>query len=155
MISNRMVIPTVALGVSLACGPSPGTPADRGSEADLRASIAAYDSAWQARDSARVDSLLASDYLYVSSTGQLSPRTQTLEFLLDPTYRLRHLERSELDITAADAVARVTGRWQGRGEYQGRPVLDDQTCGQIWVWREGRWQLFTEHCVNRTGVPEE
>lgn len=153
MIARRLSIVVVALGASLACSASTD-PAAGEREADLRASIAAYDSAWQAKDSARVDSLLASDYLYVSSTGQLSPRTQTLEFLLDPTYRLSHLERSELGIASAGPVARATSRWQGRGEYQGRPVLDDQTCGQIWVWREGRWQLFTEHCVNRPGVPE-
>ena len=46
-------------------------------------------------------------------------------------------------------MASVTSRWEGRGEYQGRPVLDDQTCGQTWLWRMGPWQMFTEHCVNR------
>ena len=132
---------------TLACGSSPS--ADQGTEAHLRASVASYDSAWQVKDSARVAQLLASDYMYVTSTGDLSSRAQTLEFLSDPTYHLTQVIRSDIGMTIAGPVARVTSRGEGRGEYQGRPVLDDQTCGQTWVWRDGRWQLFTEHCVNR------
>jgi ketosteroid isomerase-like protein len=137
-----------ALAGALACG-SPS--ADPGTEAQLRAAVAAYDSAWQAKDSAGVAEWLAPEYVYVTSTGDLSPRARTLEFLADPTYHLIRSVRSDVEITIAGPVARLTSRWQGRGEYQDRPVIDDQTCGQTWLWREGRWQLFTEHCVNRPG----
>jgi ketosteroid isomerase-like protein len=139
-------VSVVVLSGTLACG-SPS--ADPGTEAQLRASVAAYDSAWQAKDSAGVAERLAAEYVYVTSTGDLSSRAQSLEFLSDPTYHLARAVRSDIDMTIAGPVARVTSRWQGRGEYQDRPVIDDQTCGQTWLWREGRWQLFTEHCVNR------
>ena len=132
---------------ALACGPSPS--ADQGTEADLRAAVAAYDSALQAKDSEGVAERMAPEYVYVTSTGDLSSRTQSLEFLSDPTYRLAQAVRSDVEVTIAGPVARVISRWEGRGEYQGEPVIDDQTCGQTWLWREGRWQLFTEHCVNR------
>ena len=139
-------VSVMALSGALACG-SPS--ADQGTDADLRAAVAAYDSAWQAKDSAGVAEWLAPEYVYVTSSGDLSPRARTLEFLADPSYHLTQSVRSDVEITIAGLVARVTSRWEGRGEYQGRPVLDDQTCGQTWVWRENRWQLFTEHCVNR------
>lgn len=142
-------IPLLALCGTLACGSHSAPSENRGTAAQLRASVAAYDSAWQARDSARVSPFLAPDYTYMTSTGGLSSRAQTLEFLMDPTYRLAQVVRSDMDITIDGPVARVTSRWEGRGEYQGRPVLDDQTCGQTWVWRDDAWQLFTEHCVNR------
>lgn len=87
----------------------------------------------------------------MTSTGDVSTREQSLEFLADPTYRLSQAVRSDVEITIAGPVARVTSRWEGRGEYQGEPVIDDQTCGQTWLWRDGRWELFTEHCVNRPG----
>jgi len=57
--------------------------------------------------------------------------------------------RSDMEITVVGATARVTSRWEGAGRFQGKPVLDDQTCGQTWVRHEGRWQLFTEHCAVR------
>lgn len=139
----------LALSGLLACGSDSAPSSDRADEAHLRVAVAAYDSAWQAKDSARVAPLLSSDYIYFTSTGGLTSRARTLEFLMDPTYHLIQVARSEIGIAIAGPVARVTSRWEGRGEYQGRPVLDDQTCGQTWVWRDGRWQLFTEHCVNR------
>lgn len=142
-------IPVVALGGMLACT---GASEPQGTEAQLRAAVAAYDAAWQAKDSAGVSPILAPEYAYLTSTGGVSSRTRTLEFLADPTYRLTYVERSDIDVTVAGPVARVTSRWQGEGEYQGQPVLDDQTCGQTWLWRDSRWQLFTEHCVNRPGT---
>ncbi|HKY61370.1 MAG TPA: nuclear transport factor 2 family protein [Gemmatimonadota bacterium] len=153
MTERRRIVtlPAVALGVALACGSSSLPPAEQADEAHLRGLVAAFDSAWQAKDSARVASLLASDYAYVTSTGRLSPRLETLEFLQDPTYHLTHVARSDVDVRIAGPVARVTSRWEGRGEYRGNTVDDDQTCGQTWVWLEGHWQLFTEHCVNRPG----
>ncbi len=139
----------MAVSGILACS-SHSAPSDsQGTEDQLRASVAAYDSAWQAKDSGRVAPLLASDYLYVTSTGDLTSRARTLEFLMDPTYHLTEVVRSDIRVTISGPVARVTSRWEGRGEYQGRPVLDDQRCGQTWVWRDDRWLLFTEYCVNR------
>jgi hypothetical protein len=141
-------VSVAALSGALACG-SPS--ADPGTEAQLRAAVAAYDSTWQAKDSEGVAERMAAEYVYVTSTGDVSTREQSLEFLADPTYRLSQAVRSDVEITIAGPVARVTSRWEGRGEYQGEPVIDDQTCGQTWLWRDGRWELFTEHCVNRPG----
>lgn len=140
-------LPVVALSGTLACSSHSAPSAHQATEGHLRASVAAYDSAWQAKDSVRVASLLASDYTYLTSTGDLTSRAKTLEFLTDPTYHLTQVVRSDIRVAIAGPVARVTSRWEGRGEYQGRSVLDDQTCGQTWVWRDDRWLLFTEYCV--------
>lgn len=139
-------IAVVALGGLLACTEAAEI---QGTEAQLRAAVAAYDSAWQAKDTVGVSPFMAPEYAYLTSTGGVSSRARSLEFLADPTYRLTYVERSDIDVTLAGPVARVTSRWQGRGEYQGQAVLDDQTCGQTWLSRDRRWQLFTESCVNR------
>lgn len=142
--------PWVIFGLAMACQPAapPG-----GDEASLRAAIAGYDSAWKAKDSALVDHYLAPDYAYFTSTGGLSSRTESFGFLRDTTYRLTRSERSELGIALSGPVARVSSRWIGQGVYQNTVVQDDQTCGLIWTWRDARWQLFTEHCVNRAAAP--
>lgn len=137
----------IIVGLVSACGPASPEPA--GDEAALRAAIAGYDSAWQAKDSARVAPYLASDYAYFTSTGGLSTRAESFGFLRDTTYWLTRSDRSELEITMSGTVARVSSRWIGEGMYQGGVVRDDQTCGLIWIWRDERWQLFSEHCVNR------
>jgi hypothetical protein len=47
-------------------------------------------------------------------------------------------------------VARAASRWRGLGRYRGEPVDDDQTCVQHWRDVGGRWEMFTEQCVNPT-----
>jgi hypothetical protein len=115
--------------------------------------VAAYDSAWLSKDTALVGRLLGTDYIYFTSQGGLSSRAETIAFLTDTSYMLTGLRRSDVQVTVAGSAARVSSRWEGEGRYRGEPVRDDQTCGQIWVWRGARWQLFSEHCVNRSAAP--
>jgi ketosteroid isomerase-like protein len=137
------------LFLCLACNPA-SDQAATGDEASLRAVIAAYDSAWMAKDSARVARYLAEDYIYFTSTGGVSSLSESFGFLQDTTYRLTRSDRSEFGITVTGPMARVSSRWVGEGAYRGTPIRDDQTCVQIWTWRDARWQLFSEHCANRS-----
>jgi hypothetical protein len=138
-------------GVLLACRPplKAVPPSGPNAAADLQAIVAAYDSAWAAKDTTAVGRLLSANYVYFTSKGGLSSRAETMRFLTDTSYVLTRVRRSDIQVTLSDPAARVTSRWEGEGRYQGEPVRDDQTCGQIWVWQEARWQLFSEHCVNR------
>jgi ketosteroid isomerase-like protein len=146
--SFRRSLTGTGLALALvACGPRP--PAPVAAAGEVRALVARYDSAWNAKDSATVARLLAADYAYFTSTGRLSGRDDALGFLQDTSYVLTSVRRSEVRIAVAGPVARVASRWEGTGRFQGTAVEDDQSCGQIWVWDGGRWQLFSEHCVNR------
>jgi hypothetical protein len=130
----------------LACGPAPSS---LGSEAALRGTLARYDSAWAAKDTATVQRILAPDYVYFTSNGGLSTRTESLGFLVDTGYVLTLSRRSEVQVALAGPTGRVSSRWEGLGRFHNDTVRDDQTCGQTWLRREGQWLLFTEHCVNR------
>lgn len=133
------------LAACLGGGPAPAP----GDEAALRAAIAAYDSAWLAKDSGAVGRIVSPGYLYFNSVGGLDDRAAMLAFLADTGYALTLSRRTEVQVTVAGQVARVSSRWEGEGRYRGDPVLDDQTCGMTWVAEDGAWRLFTEHCVNR------
>jgi hypothetical protein len=137
--------PALSLLIVAACSSSP-TP---GSEADLRVRVATYDSAWAVKDAAVVDGVLAPEYTYFTSNGGLSDRATSLGFLADTGYHLTRSERTDIEVTIAGTSGRISSRWQGEGRYRGEVVRDDQTCGQSWLYRETRWMLFTEHCVNR------
>jgi uncharacterized glyoxalase superfamily protein PhnB len=145
----------VAMAVALvtACAAPAGPPAS--AEADLHAAVGRYDTAWAAKDTAAVGHLLAPEYTYFTSSGELSDRSASLGFLTDTSYVLTLSHRSDVEITIAGSVGRVSSRWEGKGRFRGEPVLDDQTCGQIWLWERSRWLLFTEHCANRVpAVPD-
>lgn len=142
---SAMLFVAAALPACERAGNSP-TPRD---EAALRAAIAAYDSAWLSKDAAAVERIISPDYLYFTSRGGLEDRSAMLGFLADTSYVLTRSRRTEVRLTIAGAVARVSSRWEGEGRYRGEPVLDDQTCGMSWMKVDGAWRLFTEHCVNR------
>lgn len=133
------------LTLVVACQPPAATP----SRPTLETAVAEYDSAWNAKDTTRLRTLLSDRYVYVSSLGDLSPKAKTLAFVADTGYTLTSARRSELAYEIVGPTARVTSRWQGEGHWTGGAIHDNQTCGQTWVWLTNRWVLFTEHCVNR------
>jgi ketosteroid isomerase-like protein len=153
----RRFAATVTLLSAASCNAAPAPPSGAAAVNAIRELVRTYDAAWLAKDTTTAARLLAPDYVYFTSTGRLTSRSESLAFLSDTSYVLVEMDRSEVEIALAGPVARVSSRWRGTGRYQGAPVRDDQTCGQIWIWAEGRWRLFAEHCVNRPGgtaVPE-
>lgn len=120
--------------------------------ADVRSpvgkALSEYDRGWNSKDVAGVSRILADEYVYFSSTGGLTDRKATLEFLASPEYKLTLVERTEVKLlTTSDAVAIVSSRWKGRGTFGKEEINDDQRCGLVFV-RVGRsWKLLSEHCA--------
>ena len=110
-----------------------------------------YDSAWNKKDTKAVADILAPDYTYFSSTGGLTDRARTLEFLGSPDYKLTFVERSEVSFVSAlspdRTVAVISSRWKGRGSFGKEGINDDQRCGLVFVKQAHRWKLLSEHCV--------
>ena len=107
-----------------------------------------YDDAWNKKNVDGVSKILADDYVYFSSTGSLTDRKKTLEFLASPDYKLTFVERSEIKILSrSDRVAIVSSRWKGRGMYGKEEINDDQRCGLVFVKENRSWKLLSEHCA--------
>ena len=117
-------------------------------EATVRKALAEYDAAWNRKDQNGVSQVLADDYVYFSSTGGLTDRKKTLEFLVSPDYNLTFVERSEIAVlSATDHVAIVSSRWRGRGTFGKEEINDDQRCGLVFVKSGKAWKLLSEHCA--------
>src|SRR5262245_22608401 len=96
-----------------------------------------YDRAWNNKDATAVGRLLAADYVYFSSTGQVQPRQHMLDMLVSPKYTLDSAERSEVKVYRMSGTAVVSSRWKGHGSYDGKEFRDDQRCSVVLV-REGQ-----------------
>jgi ketosteroid isomerase-like protein len=114
----------------------------------LRNALTEYDRAWNAKDAAAVGRILADDYVYFSSTGELTTRRATLDFLASPDYKLTFVERTEMKLLSkTDSVAIISSRWKGRGTFGKEEINDDQRCGLVFG-RVGKiWKLMSEHCA--------
>ena len=120
----------------------------RAQKAPAIKALTEYDNAWNRKDTISVERLLHDDYVYFSSTGGLTTRKATLEFLVSPDYKLTFVERSEIDLLSKDDhVAVITSRWKGRGTYGKDVINDDQRCGLVFVRVGKAWKLLSEHCT--------
>ena len=114
----------------------------------VKVALAKYDKAWNSKDSKTVAEMLDDGYVYFSSTGTLTNKRSTLEFLTKPDYKLTSVARSEYILHSYNGnVAIVSSRWQGKGSWSGGEINDDQRCGQVFVKRGKAWKLASEHCV--------
>jgi ketosteroid isomerase-like protein len=109
--------------------------------------VEAYDRAWDRKDVASLERILAADYVYFTSEGGVWSRQKMLDLLRSPQYILNSAERSELEVHRWKNTAVVSSRWKGHGSYQGKEFRDDQRCSLV-LTREGRrWKLLSEHCT--------
>jgi ketosteroid isomerase-like protein len=119
----------------------------RSPQEDVIHFIAEYDRAWNNKDASAVGRLLAPDYVYFSSTGQVQSRQHTLDMVVSPKYVLASAERSEVKVYRMSGTAVVSSRWKGQGSYDGKEFRDDQRCSVVLVREGQRWLVLSEHCT--------
>ena len=134
------------LSFLLVCGILPAQ-ASSSEEEDIRRFVERYDSAWNHKDNAVIERILAPDYVYFSSKGQVTSRQSLLGELLSPTYKLASAERTELKVYFTLGTAVVSSRWKGHGTYDGHEFNDDQRCSIVLARGKQDWVVVSEHCT--------
>lgn len=114
---------------------------------DVLQTLKKYDEAWNKKDLATVDKILAADYVYFSSTGSITSREKTLELLVSPKYILTSAERSEIKTFRTGDTVIVSSRWKGKGTYNEEVINDDQRCSLVFIKQGKLWMLLSEHCT--------
>ncbi len=118
---------------------------------DVISVLKKYDDAWNGKYRAAVDKILAPEYIYFSSTGGMTSRKRTLEFLVSPGYKLDFVERSEITSYRTGDTVVISSRWKGKGTYDKEEINDDQRCSLIFSKLKGQWKLASEHCTQISG----
>src|SRR5215469_9799917 len=116
-------------------------------EEDISRFVERYDNAWNHKDTAAIERILAPDYVYFSSKGQVTSRQSLLEELLSPKYKLASAERTELKVYLTSGTAVVSSRWKGHGTYDGLEFHDDQRCSIVLARGKQGWLVLSEHCT--------
>ncbi|HEY9045164.1 MAG TPA: nuclear transport factor 2 family protein [Ohtaekwangia sp.] len=106
-----------------------------------------YDQAWNSKDTLKVNEILGPDYIYFNSVGGLSTRAETLQFLGDSSYVILDAKRSEVEVKVTGNTAVVSSHWKGELIWKGDSIHDNQRCGQVYLKRDGKILLISEHCV--------
>ena len=116
-------------------------------EEDISRFVKRYDDAWNSKDTASIERILAPGYVYFSSKGQVRSRQSLLEELLSPNYKLTFAERTELKVYLTLGTAVVSSRWKGFGISDGQEFHDDQRCSIVLARGKQGWLVLSEHCT--------
>lgn len=117
------------------------------SRAPVLAAVEAYDRSIEEKATEELHRLMAENFVYFTSSGQVRSRDRFIGFLTSPEYRPEFRERSELQVYVSGETAVVASRWRGRGTYAGTPFDDDQRCSLVFTRLGGGWRVAVEHCT--------
>ena len=106
-----------------------------------------YDNAWNHKDAAAIAHILAPEYVYFSSKGEVRSRQSFLDEMLSPKYALASAERTEVKVYLTSGTAVVSSRWKGQGTYDGQEFHDDQRCSIVLAQEKQEWLVLSEHCT--------
>jgi ketosteroid isomerase-like protein len=144
--------------ILLVLPPAPG--ADRGKKAaDKEAVLEAARAAREASrtyDVARIDQLLAEDFLAIDPAGSLRNKTEYLEMIRSIPPELKQAN-AELQVSQQDVRVRQYGNVAVITELRkvmSGPDSSEARYTQVWVKDKGAWRLSTMH-ASRTADPSE
>lgn len=113
--------------------------------AELEAASKAYDAAVSKADIRALDGLLLPAVVFTTATGRVMDKKAVLAMLASPDTRYESVESDKVERAITGDLAIETGRVRVRGIRNGKPVNETQRYTDVWVRRDGRWQLAAEH----------
>jgi hypothetical protein len=111
--------------------------------------------AWVAADRAAVEHIIAQDWTVTGADGRVSTRFDVLRDAFETkVHRIVALEIDDVRVRMfGDAMAVITGRTHGRGEYGKVPYDVTIRFTDVFVRRDGRWQAVASHASLLTAPP--
>jgi hypothetical protein len=98
-------------------------------------------------DGETLDALLADDYRSYNLRGQLEDRTMVLNAYRPGGVELTDFEISELRIEVFSEVGILTGKGYVAGRWEGEPWSHHLRFCDIYVDRDGTWQILLSHAT--------
>ena len=152
-IARGAVLAAALLG-AVACArrpePQQAPPAGGMLEKEALKLVARYDDAWMRKDLVAIGKVLAPEYVYFSSKGDVSDLAATRAMLSSEGYRLERGQREDLKAYRHGETVVVSSHWTGAGVFDGKPFTDDQRCSVVVAFSGGSGRILSEHCTTRT-----
>ena len=100
------------------------------------------------RDSNYFDRIEAEEFIFTGENGSITTKKEDLAGLKEPAnpeYKLEAYDVDEVKVTLYDKTAVVTGRVSTRAKFKGADVTKQTRFTDVFVWRDGRWQIVAGH----------
>ena len=99
-------------------------------------------------DYAFFDRVEAEEFIFTDAGGGVTTKKQDLEGLkqpANPDVKLTAYDVDEMKVMLYDKTAVVTGRVTTKRLVKGQPMTSQSRFTDVFVWRDGRWQLVAGH----------
>ena len=103
----------------------------------------------QAHDRRRLEQLLAAEFTLNGAAGELD-REAFLEAASGP-YEIDEFAYEEIDPEIYGDTAVLVSRYRQTARLDGRDLSHDMHVTDIWVRRDGRWQIVRRHATIASG----
>jgi ketosteroid isomerase-like protein len=123
--------------------------ATRDWEAEIRSCQQQWMEAVRKRDHAALERIIAEEFELVSATTGFVDRPRYFREIDE--YELEEFEYLESKINLHGDWAISHSRYSQKASHQGRPLHADYYLSDVWVFRDGRWQVIVRH----SSVPVE
>jgi hypothetical protein len=99
-------------------------------------------------DYAFFDRVEAAEFTFTDAGGGVTNKKQDLEGLKqppNPDVKLTAYDVDDMNVRLYDKTAVVTGRVTTKRLVKGQPMTSQSRFTDVFVWRDGRWQLVAGH----------
>lgn len=101
----------------------------------------------QRGNQAEIERILADEYLYTNEKGEMKNKAQDVADYKDRKSKLEMVETNDQKVrVVGNNVAVETGTFRVKGmNKDGKPFDETDRYTTIWVWRDMRWQIASDH----------
>lgn len=106
-----------------------------------------YDSALINSDTARLNTIYASEFTYTTPEGQVRNKSEQLINIASGGLNLEFGKSDEVAVSVYDSTAIVTGRFLGKGIFKENIIDIKERYTTVWIKKDGVWRLVTEQAT--------
>ncbi|WP_374434773.1 nuclear transport factor 2 family protein [Inhella sp.] len=140
---NRAQALTALLGLTLLAPAGAAGPTDEATRALLKAQADRWDQAIVAKDRAAIEANMAADFRQIDGAGNLEDKASFVAGLLDPQLQIDPYRVEDFEIRLYGEVALLSGRTRMRGRYAGKAFESHYRYIDVYVRRNGIWQIVS------------
>jgi ketosteroid isomerase-like protein len=142
------IIPACASNASESGTQTPAVTAAVPAE-DVEATIIQLEKEWVTaivnKDIQALDRLLAPEFNGTSPTGATFPKAAALEDIQEGSYSVESMELDEVSANIYGDVAVAFTSQQEKSKYDGKDISGHYHYTNVWVKKDGRWQVVASH----------
>lgn len=125
-------------------------PAFAGDAEDVNAAEEARYAAMIAQDRGALAAVLADEFIYHQPSGKVQNKAGYIDQVTGGDVRIRKAERYDIQIHVYGDTATATGSTKVDVELKGEPKQFDLRFLDVWVKRDGRWQIVARQSAYKT-----